>query len=474
MLSSRSGRFRLRLLPRIIVFATVAYVLSWISGFPLQYDDEELPPSAQRPKPSLEPFPVEPDKLVVTVKTTAVDAFAKVPPMIVMTDGRYHDNLLFMGDLHMDVGIWHIFDVLDRYDRTFLDKTPEMERYRRQLDYARRSIPLSTIREEDATEEKEALRKLDKYKILRMLEKAWEMRPERKWYVFMDDDTYLARSNLLSWLGQFDNEKPVFFANPPSETVEPFAMGGSTIILSVQAMRSLFVDHEKLIPRWDSRLQARSSALDVIGTVLATETTLKMNNTWPSITGFNPNTIPYGPGMWCELMIAMHSVPSDLASDVFRFQRDREEFQHVRDPLSYADLWLHFMQPENLDKERDDWDNLSSGSDNAHWNILFEGVDKENNANRNQEPRAASGEESWESCRNSCNNSDFCVQWSYSSTEEPNYNLNPPTKCHLSRSMRFGSHVAPGREDQTTWTSGWRKDRFQAWAKQQRCKEQQN
>lgn len=479
MLSSRSGR--LRLAPRIVLFAIIAYAFVWISGFPRQYDDDELPPDAQRRKTSQAETPhrVDANQLVVTIKTTALDAYAKLPSTLLLTNTIYHETLNVVSDLQMDIGAFHVHDVLDRFDMNFMVSNPDLERYRRQLHFAQGSIDIGMLREADTEKEKEVMARLDKYKYLRMLERAWELKPDRSWYAFVDADTYLVRSNTLAWLGQFDPSEPMFFANPPE-------YGTNMFVLSGQAMRALLVDREGVIRTWDSRIPGFRSGFDLLTSALSTELRLGFNRTWPGISGFHPATAPYGPGFWCEPIIAMDRVPAELASDMWRLQRDREDYHHIHDPLSFADLWIRFLQPENLFLPRDNWDNLSSNWDNSWWNILFEGTEHKSHASghihqhRAEDGRAASGEDSWEACRESCNNNPHCMQYSYSSHPISNHNENGNTKCHLSRSMRLGNHADPqeievdGERVQVSWKSGWRKDKFERWAQQQRCKGQQN
>jgi hypothetical protein len=179
--------------------------------------------------------------------------------------------------------------------------------------------------------------------------------------------------------------------------------------------------------------------------------------------------------MWCEGVLTLHDMTPELTSDLWRFQRDRD--QRTQDPLIYADLFDRFLRPENLDTPRDDWDNLSSAPDNAQYNILFESAfGKWEKQARVEDGRAVDGESSWEACSEACDKSRYCVQFSYSSIPVANHNENGETKCHLSRHMRLGSHVRPreidvdGEKQRIAWKSGWKKERFEIWAQQQRCK----
>lgn len=484
-MAKRPGRIHLA--ARIIAVTVVLYGLIWVSGFPRQYDDEELGADAQNGRGHQSvPYPVEGDKLVVTIRTTATEAFAKIPTILLLTDPIYHDNLFIVSDLRMKIGALNVEDVLDKFNRNFVQNNPELERYRRQIKFALDSVDLAMLKENDTQKEKEAVALLDKYKYLRMVGLANEFKPDRNWYVFVDADTYLVRSNLVAWLGQYDPSKPYFFANPPElDAAEGPGSGSTTFILSAQAIRELLVDRQNIVGKWDTRIKDFKTGFDVLVATLSTEISLGFNRSWPAISGFHPGTVPYGQGFWCEPVVAMHHVPIEGASDLWNLEKFREERSALGDgPLTFADLWHRFIQPENMISPRDNWDNLASGMDNARWNILFEGIEHHTHAtahsHRDEEGHAERGEDAWEACQQSCNNNQHCVQWSYSSLPVSNHDENGETRCHLSRNMRLGKHVEPqgltinGKKATLTWKSGWRKDKFEQWAKQQRCKGQRD
>ncbi|KAH7356119.1 hypothetical protein BKA66DRAFT_474250 [Pyrenochaeta sp. MPI-SDFR-AT-0127] len=456
---------------RFLLLLVVIYAFCWVKGWPHYYDDDELPAN-QRPHTSLGPHHVQHDQLVVSVITTATDVYAKVAPLLVYVNDADRDSLLLFGDLQMEIGVWPIFDVLWRYSQNFIVETKELGRYRAQVDYSRKSLPMHKLRKEDPQDEKRILATLYKYKILQAMAAAWEYRPDRSWYAFVDDETYINRPNLLDWLSQYNPALKHFFGNPPVSSVpDPFAAGGSSFIISREAMKELFKDRKDLIKSWQNQIEDYDSALDLVFNVLQAELKIGLEGVWPGITGFDPSSVPFSPALWCEPVLMMHHVSADIASDLWKLEKERAEENLVRSPLAFADLWDRFMAPENLNYTRNDWDNLSSESSNSRWNILFEG-DQPDSA------RAPNGEESAEACQDSCDKSEYCMQWSYSSIAQKNWNDNPQTKCHLSSSVRFGSHVEPqewninGERKIRTWKSGWKKHKFTAWANHQRCKAQ--
>lgn len=455
---------------RIILFLVLVYAFCWVKGWPRYYDEEELPAVKRPDSRTLGPHVVNHDQLIVSVTTTALDAYAKVPQVLVFTAEQDHGQLLFFSDFQMEIGRWLIFDVIWRYSQDFIRSAPELGRYRAQVDYALRSLPMERLRKRDEDDEKEILAILDKYKILQAMAAAWEYRPDRAWYVFMGDETYINRGNLLDWLSQYDPNTKHFFGNPPTpQFPDPFAASGNSIILSQQTMKELFKDHN-ILKNWSKKIVDYSSAFDLVFNLLQTELKVGLEGVWPGISGFDPTTIPFSPALWCEPVLMMHHVSMESASEIWKLEKERAE-DHVHNPMRVKDLWDVFMRQENLNDTRSDWDNLSSEPSNARWNILFEGDHPDGG-------RAKNGEESAEACEQSCIKSQYCMQWSYSSVPQKNWNENPPTKCHLSSSVRLGKHVDPKEVTENeelatfTWQSGWRKGKFMAWASQQRCQAQ--
>ncbi|KAH7088722.1 hypothetical protein FB567DRAFT_440837 [Paraphoma chrysanthemicola] len=455
---------------RLLVLVLVIYGFMWIKGWPRYYDDEELPPS-MRPQSgtALGPHGVGHDHLVVSIVTTATDVYTKLAPALAYLFDDDKDPTLIFSDLQMNVGDFPVFDVLFGYTRDFIGGNKELERYRQQVNFARRSIPLGRLKKQDEHEEAEILAKLNKYKILQAMARAWEYRPDRSWYAFVEDDTFVDRVNTLDWLAQYNPKTKWFFGNPPVSGVsDAFAAGGSSFILSAGAMKELFKERKNVIQNWEKQIIEHTSAFDLVFSVLQAELNLSLTGAWPGISGADPTSVPFSPAVWCERVMMMHHVSPDIWSDLYLLQKNHTE-DHIRRPLLFADLWERFMAPEDLGSTRPDWDNLSSDPSNARWNILFESDDP-------NDGHAPNGEDSPEACEASCESSEYCMQWSYSSIPQKNWNENGQTKCHLSSSLRFGAYSPAlewnvnGVAKLRTWKSGWKKPRFLAWANHQRCK----
>lgn len=466
---------------RFILFLAVIYAFCWIKGWPKYYDDEELPRSQQQRPEALEgPHHVEREEIIVSVTSTAVDVYNKLPLLAVLTAPEDHEQMLFFSDLQMDVGQWTVFDVLWRFPQDFIAQARELGRYRAQVDYARKGLPIQDLKKQDQEEELAIQKRLDKYKILQAMAAAWEYRPNRSWYVFMSDDTWINRANLQTWLSQYDSKERIFLGNQPNKDhPDPFAAGGNTIILSGKVMADLFSpdskEHHGFLKNWQNNIIDHASAFDLVSDLMQSELKVEVQAAWPILTGYDPLTMPFSQTLWCEPIAGMHHLSPDMASDLWNLEKAHTQDHVSSTPLRVADLWQHFMGDEDLNDSRKDWDNLSSESANARWNILFQ-----QQTDRPEPGRATNGDASPQACEASCDAHAYCLQWSYSSLVQPNWNANPPTKCHLSSSIRLGRHKPPrdgnlqGQDPglALAWTSGWKKSKFAAWTDHQRCKPQ--
>ncbi|KAI1169826.1 family 31 glycosyltransferase [Nemania sp. FL0916] len=88
---------------------------------------------------------------------------------------------------------------------------------------------------------------LDAMKFLPALEYAWNTLPKKKWYVMIDDDTYVIKSTLNMLLGHLNFGQPHYLGNPVGDYKGRFPHGGSSVILSGAALRNLFDWHPEIV-----------------------------------------------------------------------------------------------------------------------------------------------------------------------------------------------------------------------------------
>ncbi|KAI8629207.1 glycosyltransferase family 31 protein [Xylariaceae sp. FL1651] len=88
---------------------------------------------------------------------------------------------------------------------------------------------------------------LDAMKFLPALEYAWNTMPKKKWYVMLDDDTYMIKGSLGLLLGHLNFGQPHFLGNPVGDYKGRFPHGGSSVILSGATLRNLFEWHPEVV-----------------------------------------------------------------------------------------------------------------------------------------------------------------------------------------------------------------------------------
>lgn len=76
---------------------------------------------------------------------------------------------------------------------------------------------------------------------LHMVEETFETRPDAKWYIFIETDSYIFLPALVQWLERFDSSKPLYMGSAISIDGTDFAHGGSGHVLSHAATHKLLI-----------------------------------------------------------------------------------------------------------------------------------------------------------------------------------------------------------------------------------------
>ena len=328
------SRLSTRRLVSSIIFVLCLYALtaslpSQFVLFPSYHPESTSDDSIDNLKPEhrCDAFSNSADILVV-VKTGANEIYEKLPTQL-LTALRCYDDLLIFSDLDQRIGSHHVYDALDNItEATKLDNA-DFDYYHTLQEYQRFGQDVSPLKEEAG----KAAWVLDKYKFLHILVKTWNMRPGRKWYIFIEADTYLVRSNLMLWLERLDSSQPLYLGSPTSIRNgvglkhEPFAHGGSGIILSRGAMSRFVEGDPGVAARYDEGTRHEGLGDFVLMKALH-DKGIKFSKRWPMLQGEKPATIPFGTGpggkgQWCQPVVTMHHVTPDEMSTIWRFEEQR-------------------------------------------------------------------------------------------------------------------------------------------------------
>jgi len=271
------------------------------------------------------------------------------------------DELLVFGDLDEEVGGRGVIDVLADLPASYYreEDNPDFAGY----------VAMREMRD-NGTLDKDAEGmgringwKLDKYKFLPGIERAWTMRPGRDWYFFYETDTYVVWDNLFRFLGTLDPSREHYIGSPSPGRVDEtkgegegvktwFANGGPGYVLSRAAVEKLLARRvsettgryldEPLSVRWLDLLRRDCCGDSVIGWMLWA-VGVKLEGYWPL---FNPHPmhgVPYSDLYWCQPVVTLHKTRVEDMVELWRWEQGRR-----RRDVSFLFLYFSLMLRDGL------------------------------------------------------------------------------------------------------------------------------
>jgi hypothetical protein len=216
-----------------------------------------------------------------------------------------------------DVAGHHVHDVLDRVSTQVKAQHKEFRFYEDQLGC---SGP-----QEECHDDPIVATELERYMTINMVARAWELRPGRDWYVFIEDDTYVVWSNMIHWLHEkAHRDRDPFVGSVVMLHGHAFAHGGSGFVLS----GDLVAHWAKNFPNATEKYNNLASQLAYGGLVLAKsleEAGAEVKQAHPMFNGENPSSTPYGHNHWCQPVITMATMTSERISDVWGYEKFRND-----------------------------------------------------------------------------------------------------------------------------------------------------
>lgn len=244
------------------------------------------------------------------------------------------DNLIIFSDLDEKIQNHTVYDILADLPASYQVDNADFDNY----------LHMKELRKNGSLDVDAAATKeingwiLDKYKFLPMVERAWAMRPRRKWYVFYETDTYIVWDNMFRLLENLDPDTPLYMGSPSpgrkeGEDTTWFANGGPGFVLSRAAVLKLLkrnVGEEgdfleaPLSHRWLDLLRSECCGDSVIGWALH-NVGVHLSGYWPM---FNPHPlagIPYHDRYWCQPVITLHKTSPEDMVGLWRWEHSRRE-----------------------------------------------------------------------------------------------------------------------------------------------------
>lgn len=358
--------------------------------------------------------PIAKDVLVV-LRTGATEVLEKLPVHF-DTTLRCIPNYAIYSDYEENVKGHHIHDVFDELSQDLKESVPDFELYRRLKVKGREGLSIDGT-EHGGSGPAGSLGnpgwKLDKFKFLPMIDKALRHRPQAKWFVFIEMDTYLMWSNLLDYLSKFDAEIPYYIGKQMYIGEVLFAHGGSGFVLSAAAMRAV-TEHWRVHMAEYNQYTIEQWAGDmVLGKVLK-DALVPLHWAFPHFQGDPVSTLDHNITKinrqpWCYPAITYHHMPEEEIRSLWEFEQEWQRTHPSDVPLRHANVFKGYIHPY-LSKERKEWDNYSVNPEFSE--IAF---------------RNGEAHHSFEACRSACESNDTCMQFSYRAS-----------RCSVSSEVRLG------------------------------------
>jgi hypothetical protein len=279
-------------------------------------------------------------------------------------------------------------------------------------------------------------RRLDKYTFLPMMEWAAYLRPDARWFVFVEPHTYLNHDNLYRFLARFNPRAAHYLGAPVAPTTTnkykktPYAHSGSGFILSRGALNKLMArgrmfaeNHHFPGTHFFGENAADAPSGEQLLAHVLKKSGVPLRGYWPMFNDANPTTIRFGHDQWCDAVLTLHQLAPLDFSALARCDAART---HPERPLLFQHLFA-LIEPR-LQPRLDDWTNLSDDT--------------------TYKPGTAQAK-SFDACQKACLKDAKCLQYELSGGA-----------CALSRSVRLGVQRLPDGEQAST--AGWMMERIAA------------
>lgn len=184
-------------------------------------------------------------RVLLIMKTGASEAYKKVPSQLATTLSCLGGDFLIFSDMGQKMFELEIIDSLQDVSSA-VKKMEDFELYFRQKE---------CLVDQDSCNDGwdaagEAWR-LDKYKNVHMAVKAYALKPDYDWYLFVDADTYVSWPTLMQWLQHMSPKRERYLGSVVYLGDNPFGHGGSGYLVSQASMRKLLKDRSWKTSKYD-------------------------------------------------------------------------------------------------------------------------------------------------------------------------------------------------------------------------------
>lgn len=272
------------------------------------------------------------DDVLVVLRTGATQSREKVPVHL-KTTLRCVANFVLFSDLEEEIEGHAVHDVLRGVSEATRKEHEDFKLYHHLQEHGRNGLadqkvinPPSGSSKGDYLNTENDGWKLDKWKFLPMIDQAFEKMPNAKWFVFIEDDTYLVWNNLLEYLSNFDASKPYYIGKHLYINDIEFGYGGAGFILSNPAMRKVSEHRSVRIKDYEDFTASHWVGDYALGKVLE-DIKVPLHKAFPHLQGdspatMDPATVKIDRDAWCYPAVTYHHVTPSEIEELWAFEQD--------------------------------------------------------------------------------------------------------------------------------------------------------
>lgn len=360
---------------------------------PKAYRDTYTQLSIQEPTPD-----TKLEDVVLVIKTGATESLRKLPVHFHITLQRW-PHVLLLSDFSEEVEGHGVHDALDIISEEIRESSTSFELWRRLRNQGRSALTTSDPESSDqiqwlathASDRQEGWR-LARFMNLPMAVKAREYKPDAKWYVFIDADTFVSWSNTIRLLEQLDYQKPLYLGSQVAMGPgEFFAHGGSGYVLSRTALQNVTDLYQSRQEHWD-RVAEEGDYGEVPLARALLEAGIPLTWANPHFQGGQAREmdfgfVEHGRKVCFYPAITYHHMSNEEISSLSDFEDVWNTGRNSARPFRHSDLFKQWVLPAIQENDGLDWDNVSD--------TLIEGIMDESE------------------CRAACINDGSCFQYSF-------------------------------------------------------------
>lgn len=302
------------------------------------------PPSGELPCKSLPGA----DDVVVILKTGSTELQHKLPVHLNTTLQCYPHYLIF-SDYEETYQKEHIYDALEFVNTTIKNTHPDFELWRRLQKEGSSALKPSELSGPFSRPQKDAFGKpsnpgwkLDKWKFLPMVNRTLYEYPDKKWYVFVETDTYIMWQTLLNYLSGLDSTKPYYIGGQIWIADIEFAHGGTGFAVSKPAMKNIVEMFQQKQTAWEQFTDNHWAGDCVLGKAFKDSGT-SLTRAWPIWQGDDVGKMDFDRReksfrLWCMPSVSFHHLGPGVVEELWRFEQRWMRKQKVSLGLEEAGL----------------------------------------------------------------------------------------------------------------------------------------